>query len=300
MTTMLIRDKTPTLKYDVKGRTVYVKREDLQGDGENSPAWGKLAATREMVKKLPDDRPLVALNTYGSFSGWALSSICKELDVEFHMVHPKTRLIHDEYMDICLDNGAKLHGLRPNMFKIMYGQMGKYATEHNLQQLAYAYNSPVYLKFAANRMFKYLQDSKIQFDNFVIPTGSGVTLTGLVAGVFKHNPNAKVYTCGVGTMGGVSTQVSKYNFLQKRKNQIEVNISNYEFNDLMKWFEVPFPCNQFWDKKAWHWLTENIDRLEGKTLFWNLGGHNEYVPPFRTQPGANYFYKDLDKYKSKK
>lgn len=35
--------------------------------------------------------------------------------------------------------------------------------------------------------------------------------------------------------------------------------------------ETPFPTHKYWDKKAWRWLTENIDEIEGKTLFWNLG-----------------------------
>lgn len=297
---MIIEENTPIEKYKVKGHTVYVKREDLQGDGVNSPAWGKLLATREMVKNLPDDRPLIALNTYGSFSGWALSAICKELDVEFHMVHPKTKLIHDDYMDICSANGTHFHELRPNMFKIMYGQLGKIATDNNYQQLAYAYNSPVYLKFAAKRMLNTLQNAKVKFDNIVIPSGSGVTLSGLAAGVFRFNPNANIYTCSVGTMGGVNDQLTRYPTLAARRDQIHNTVSEYEFNDLMKWCEVPFPCNQFWDKKAWHWLEQNIDKLEGRTLFWNLGGHNEFVPPHRVQPGAKYFYKDLEKYQTKK
>jgi hypothetical protein len=295
-----MKTKTPTKKYDVNGTSVYVKREDLQGDGESEPPWGKLLATREMIENLPDDRPLVALNTYGSFSGWALSAICKEKDIEFHMVHPKTTLLHDDYMDICEDNGTIFHSLRPNMFKVMYSQMKKYAEERNLQQLAYAYNSPVYLKFAAKRMLDYLESAPITFDSIVIPSGSGVTFSGLAAGVFKHNPSAHLYTSSVGTMGGVKTQVERYPFLKEKSKQIHIDISDYVFNDLMKWFDTPFPCNQHWDKKAWYWLEQNIDRLEGNILFWNLGGYNEFVPPYRIAKGANYFYKDLDKYPKKK
>jgi hypothetical protein len=40
----------------------------------------------------------------------------------------------------------------------------------------------------------------------------------------------------------------------------------------MEDYSVPFPCNQFWDIKQWHWLENNIDKLEGTILFWNVGG----------------------------
>jgi hypothetical protein len=40
----------------------------------------------------------------------------------------------------------------------------------------------------------------------------------------------------------------------------------------MEDYQVPFPWNQFWDIKQWHWLENNIDKLEGTILFWNVGG----------------------------
>jgi hypothetical protein len=121
-----------------------------------------------------------------------------------------------------------------------------------------------------------------------------------VAGAFRDNPNVQIWTSSVGTMGGVESQIKRFSFLSDKKHQIHIHKSDFDFNDLMKWCEVPFPCNQHWDKKAWYWLTQNIENLKGNVLFWNLGGNNEFVPPFRTMKGANYFYKDLDKYPKKK
>jgi hypothetical protein len=40
----------------------------------------------------------------------------------------------------------------------------------------------------------------------------------------------------------------------------------------MEDYKTPFPINQFWDIKQWHWLEENIDKIEGDILFWNIGG----------------------------
>ena len=44
----------------------------------------------------------------------------------------------------------------------------------------------------------------------------------------------------------------------------------------MDWYETPFPCNQFWDIKQWHWLENNIEQIDGDILFWNIGGKYLY------------------------
>ena len=33
----------------------------------------------------------------------------------------------------------------------------------------------------------------------------------------------------------------------------------------------PFPCNPFYDKKAWEWLINNEFKLKSPILFWNIG-----------------------------
>lgn len=53
---------------------------------------------------------------------------------------------------------------------------------------------------------------------------------------------------------------------------IDIRKSEYDFDDRLEGYEAPFPCNQFWDIKQWHWLENNIDSLEGDILFWNIGG----------------------------
>ena len=55
------------------------------------------------------------------------------------------------------------------------------------------------------------------------------------------------------------------------KTENETLQDKYDFYDEMNFYETPFPCNVNWDKKAWWWLENNIDKLKGKTLFWNIG-----------------------------
>jgi hypothetical protein len=35
--------------------------------------------------------------------------------------------------------------------------------------------------------------------------------------------------------------------------------------------DPPFPCNPYYDLKAWEWLMKNKGQLEEPILFWNIG-----------------------------
>ena len=54
-------------------------------------------------------------------------------------------------------------------------------------------------------------------------------------------------------------------------NNTIIKDTPYDFYDEMKDYETPFPCNVNWDKKAWWWLEQNINKIDGSTLFWNIG-----------------------------
>lgn len=41
---LALNENTPLEEYKIKGRSVWVKRDDLMGDGVTLPPWGKMAA----------------------------------------------------------------------------------------------------------------------------------------------------------------------------------------------------------------------------------------------------------------
>ena len=69
---------TPTQEYKLKGRKVLVKRDDLMGDGDVLPPWGKMAGIDRLLERYINPKyPLIHLAVNGSWSGWALSELCK-------------------------------------------------------------------------------------------------------------------------------------------------------------------------------------------------------------------------------
>ena len=107
----MINEITPLERYDIKGKTVHVKRDDLMGDGVEHPPWGKLTAIREVLTYINPKKPLIHLSVFGSWSGWALAEIAKELDYEFIMAYPESK----KFPKQIIEKSEKVLPIKPNM-----------------------------------------------------------------------------------------------------------------------------------------------------------------------------------------
>ena len=266
----MINEFTPVETYNIKGKSVLVKRDDLMGDGDHPP-WGKLTALRNTVKNINPTKPLIHLSVYGSWSGWALSEVTKELGYEFIMAYPDST----RFPKHILDKVDNVHPIKPNMMNVMYNKVGQIARGENYIRLPYAFDHATYIETQRQR-FKDVRDN-YNFEHLVVASGSGVTCLGMM---LEHEPwpslfdtrNTRTFhTVCVSSEGSIKSKFMKHQI--QPSEQIEIVKSEFEFDDMMDWYETPFPCNEFWDKKAWYWLEQNIDKFKGEILFWNLGGN---------------------------
>lgn len=270
--------KTPIETYKLSGIEVDVKRDDLVGDGINYPRWAKIEGIRKILESddIDKSKPLTHLSVYGSWTGWTLSGLCKEYGIEFISAFPDTQRFPQTLLERVVSNGGTLHPMRPNMMAFMQNKLNTQAKENGWQQLPYAFNHTAYISYMGGRMREVLKDR--EYDNLVVSIGSGVTASGLIKEFLEYgddwwklnNESRKVYSI---TMSAFSStkKILNENHAGDLKN-ILLEKSPYAFDDMMDDYEVPFDCNEFWDKKQWYWLENNIQNLKGKTLFWNIGG----------------------------
>ena len=269
--------QTPIEIYHLKGKEIYVKRDDLVGDGVRFPRWAKIEGIRRILESdaIDKSKPLVHLSVYGSWTGWVLSELCKEYGIEFISAYPDTQKFPPQLIGRVVENGGKLHPMRPNMMALLENKLGGEAKKNGWQQLPYAFNHPTYVSYMQSRMQEVLAEQ--DFDHLVVSIGSGVTASGLIREFLQYkdwkdlvNNRRKVHTI---TMSSIE---STKKILNENKagdlNNILIYKSPYAFDDMMEDYKVPFDCNEFWDKKMWYWLEENVEKLEGKILFWNIGG----------------------------
>ena len=270
--------QTPIETYTLNGVDVDVKRDDLVGDGIIYPRWAKIEGIRRIFESdvVDKSKPLTHLSVYGSWTGWVLSQMCKEYDMEFISSYPDSKAILQLLIEKVQGNGGKLNPMRPNMMAFMQNKLNTTAKENGWQMLPYAFNHSTYVNYMGERMKEVLEER--EYDNLVVSIGSGVTASGLIKEFLEYgddwwklnNESRKVYSI---TMSAFSStkKILNENHAGDLKNII-LEKSPYAFDDMMDDYEVPFDCNEFWDKKQWYWLENNIQKLKGKTLFWNIGG----------------------------
>ena len=260
---------TPVETYSLKGRDILVKRDDLVGDGNVLPPWGKLIGIEALLDKLDPNIPLIHLAVNGSWSGWALSHLCKKRGIKFIYAYPPSESYSQFVLDKAKENDCEFYELKPNMMKILYYQVKRYADDNDLQILPYAFDDILYRQTLSARALKVFAEHSI--DHLVISAGSGVTSSGVVQGYLDSDflTTKKTHIITVSNASTIEARYKSYGFTPSLLN---IEKSTYRFDNMMTDYDVPFPCNGTWDKKAWWWLENTIELLEGDVLFWNIGG----------------------------
>jgi len=278
---------TPVEKYTLNGRDILVKRDDLMGDGNTLPPWGKMAGIDRLLENLNPEYPLIHLAVNGSWSGWALSYLCKHRGIKFIYAYAPSKTYSQFILDKAKENDCEFKELTPNMMAILYNRVNSYSDKQGaqdlwekefkseLQMLPYAFDDPFYRKVLRERADEVFKEHLV--DHLVISAGSGVTSSGIVQAflpgdeLFSNTKNKK--QAHIITVSNINTIYKKYRSHSIASSAINVDKTKYEFDNMMIDYEVPFPCNGTWDRKAWWWLEQKESQLNGNILFWNIGGN---------------------------
>jgi len=264
-------------KFMLNGREVSVIRGDLVGDGNEYPRWGKIEAIDKLLMSnaIDKNKPLVHLSVYGSWTGWTLSKLCPMHDIEYISAYPDSKSYPPELLQRIKENGATMFPLKPNMMALMENKLKGINKKKGWQMLPHAFNHPVYVKYMQDKMEEIMKIN--DFDHLIIGIGSGVTAAGLIKGFLKYDNwkdivenKRQVHSITMSTINSTRKILNK-NYAGD-KNNIHLYKPEFDFNDMMEDYIVPFDCNEFWEKKSWKWLDQNIHKLKGKIAFFSLGG----------------------------
>ena len=114
-----------------------------------------------------------------------------------------------------------------------------------------------------------------KYKSIVVNVGSGTICAGILSGLIALSLPTHVY----GIMGRKGNKAIKRKKIigSIKKSAFAPSFPTltlidpgYQYTDSVE-IETPFPCNKYYDKKAWKWLVENILIIEHPVLFWNIG-----------------------------
>ena len=257
----MINYTTPIETYNVNGKDIDVKRDELQGDGHILPPWAKLTAIERILQSGELDKtvPIIQLSVRASFSGWALAKLGTENGYDVKIAYPNSKNFPQKNIEKWKQFPVEVVPLRPNMTDVVLGQMKRYAAEKQYQFVPYGFEHPIYIEYWEKTLTTY------DYDTLVVCAGTPVTCLGMVRG-FRGK---EIHLVATSTENTVRRRLAKYNIDDDR---IRIHTTPFDFYDEMEELDIPFDCNQYWDAKVWWWIENNVDKLKGRVLFWNLGG----------------------------
>ena len=283
----IIRVNTPVESYKLGGREVYVKREDLCCPAPG-PAFSKIRGVYSHLKaKLAGDSffPVTqvgVVDTLHSKAGWGVAYVCQTLGVPCTVYFPRFVAEEEgtvrEYQQKAEGFGAELHPMKATMSAVLWNQ-AQADFRHRYGSGGLFLPNGLKLQETVDETYEEIQKLPAKFFRdtmWIVSVSSGTIGAALLRALGERLPEANVgLTIHMGydrsedkllsymrAMAGRMTLPKGYNLVNEK----------YEYADKVD-VPCPFPCNPYYDLKAWKWLGEHIDSLRDydRVLFWNIG-----------------------------
>jgi hypothetical protein len=112
---------------------------------------------------------------------------------------------------------------------------------------------------------------------WVVSISSGTIAAGIIRGLCSFmRPHPKV----IAHMGYSRSAKAARKYMVKMADinseiaaalTMRIVDEGYNYKDKVDNEWIPFPCNEYYDAKAFTWLSEHIHELEPPVIFWNIG-----------------------------
>lgn len=274
---------TPIEIYSVKGRNIYVKREDLCCP-QGWPPFSKMRGLWSYLSRRQQEGLTVVGYTETSISmaGWGVCQVAKEVGMKAVIFDPQYKVDHPEHKLLEYHReqwkrlGADLIPLPAGRAKINWYQshkilLDRYGSKAELLPLG------IPLKETVEETAKEWQMASI-FHNWsatICCVGSGTIFAGLLKGWREGDGEMIGVMCRTGNLGKKEQEclrkadVSRGTLLGRHYN-MSLFDPGWEYTKPSK-ASCPFPCHPYYDLKAWQWLVEHLDEYADPILFWNIG-----------------------------
>ena len=263
----MINSNTPIERYIVKGRSVYVKREDLSTNYP-APSLAKLRGVySHLQKKKADGINLIGvLDTRISKSAWGVTAISRNLNLRVRAYYPSLKAYTEPPFNQqkAQELGAELVPLKGGRTAVLYAKAKK-----DIEALG-GYMMPMGLvvKETVEEVAKEsltIPEGLLGGD-VVVCSGSGMITAGLFKGLGTRCRIVAI-SCGMSIIKQAKRIEEVLGYKPINIMLIQGNFSYYEEAKI----EVPFPTSVYYDAKAWKWLVDNIEVLRSPIIFWNIG-----------------------------
>jgi len=259
----MLREGTPIQDYRTE-YGLYVKREDLSCPPPGPP-FSKARGVYVWVKKRPENL-IGVLDTRHSQAGHAVARACQLLGKQCVNYYPEFKYEPGprEPQLRAKELGAELAPLPAGRSAILY---------HTARKLTEARNGvmiPNALKLAESvvETSKETTLGERGFETVLIPISSGTIAAGVIRGLGTA-PNYIIHLGYSRSHGEIRKYITDAAGIEARLTLID---EGYEYKDVAEDGPTPpWPCNPYYDLKAFRWWMKEGRKTYGSALLWNIG-----------------------------
>lgn len=250
---------------------VFVKREDLCMAGTKGPPFSKMRGVVEHIANRPEG-VIGVLDTYHSQGGHAVAYACHELGKKCVNFWPRRKADIGEALRpqqaAAQALGADLVALPAGRSAVLY-----HRAKSELKFSSDSYMMPNALKLP-EMVTSTAREARLTFQNYlarrvVISISSGTIAAGVLQALDDMEWIGEV-VLHMGYSRPVGATMKYIRAMAQREFdwiQVRVVDEGFAYGEAVK-VAVPFPCNMYYDAKAWRWTLRNP---APHTLFWNVG-----------------------------
>lgn len=272
--TSIVVANTPIEDY-VKEYGLWIKREDLSCPLPGPP-FSKARGVFKRVASRPE-KIIGALDTVHSKAGWAVARACQVLGkkcINYYPVRkaewddndpPQHELREPQIRSRRL--GAELIALAAGRSAILYHKAKKDCLARGGYMMPNALKLDESVEETANEV------PQLWYDTVVIPASSGTIAAGVIKGFSDFLEDLPKFVIHLGYSRS-EEEVRSYLTKMSGVHGLDLDVidERYAYKDkAKKGLTPPWPCNEYYDLKAFRWWIENRSKYPGKTLFWNIG-----------------------------
>lgn len=261
---------TPVERYQIDGKTIWVKREDMC-TSRPGPPFSKVRGVYKHIEKLKAQgvERIGYVETDISMAGIAVAAVCKDLGIPcyiFYPLHKKNPDILDIHMSKWMELEAELIPIKPGRAKVNYHIAKRDYPNIHILPLGLPLTETV------DETAKEFKRTPGDWASVVVSVGSGTICSGLLKGMTQGILYGVM--CRTGNLDAKKVKIwgrsQKSFMLWKDKLKLVLTDPGYEYMDRVE-VDCPFPTHSWYDAKAYKYLQEHIDEIEAPILFWNIG-----------------------------
>lgn len=266
---------TPIVQYRAHSHSgiIGVKRDDLAGIPPMPPfskCRGMVLAAEGAVSS--GAKSLGTVITYASYRGTALAAWCLDNNIPCFIFYGKYK--HEDILPVTLDSvldlGVDVIPVPAGRYGVMVGRARKLMPRGGIV-LSHGNTD----RFMVES--QYIEASltiasypKYRIGSWVFPTATGLSAAGAIKAIVDLGLDIQpiLYLVGDSKVDKVLNLIVKYSGVDKMRLKPIRHSQNLDEPMLC---DVPFPCNIYYDTKAWEYVCDSYNELHKPVLFWNAG-----------------------------